>query len=527
MNSKQYYDNIFIGSGINSLVGAALLAKSGKKVLLLERSNYFGGCIKSKKVENCTIDLFSTAYPLLLTSKAYELLAKDLEEEGIEFISNDKPTATILNNGESFILYKDRAKNIENLNKLSSGDGDTYNSYLQFIEKNADFLFTLLSSELRNSKMLLFMAKHLFKNGIKNSINDVGEYLPTISSQIETQIDSPLLKATLAPWVLHTGLSVHSPFSALMSKIICFTLEFVGTPFVKGGSYKIVEALLSIIEKNGGEFELNKDVSEILTQNNIAIGVKNKDGSSYKAKNIIANVTPNALYGTLLKNQREKNPTTYKQAKEFKFNSKGNMQIHLILKDKLSWNNSELNDVGYIHITDGIDAVSKAINEASRGELPVNPTICIAQPSDSDSSRVKDGKSILWIQLPETPYYPTSDSADELNDLITKGWSEELKEAYSNRIIDLISKHLPKLKENIIYKEIISPKDLYDTNINLVNGDPYSGECELEQYLLFRPLKSTKNHETPYKNLFHIGASTHPGPGLGAGSGVHIFEKLK
>jgi phytoene dehydrogenase-like protein len=527
MSTNKTYDNIFIGSGINSLVGAALLAKSGKKVLLLERSDYIGGCIKSKEVENCIIDLFSTAYPLLLTSKAYSLLSKDLEKEGIEFISNDKPTATILNNGESFILYKDREKNIKNLNQLVPGDGDTYNIYMEFIEKNADFLFTLLSSELRTKSMLLFMVKHLFKNGIKNSIRDIGEYLPTISSQIETQIKSPLLKAILAPWVLHTGLSVNSPFSALMSKIICFTLEFVGTPFIKGGSYKIVEALQRIIEKNGGNFSINKDVVEIITKNNQAVGVKTQDGSIYKGKNIIANVTPNALYGKLLKNQKEKNPITYKQAKEFKFNSKGNMQIHLILKEKISWKNSQLNEVGYIHITDGIDSVSKAINEASRGDLPVNPTICIAQPSDSDPSRVKNGKSILWIQLPETPYYPVLDSANELNELIGIGWSEELKEAYSNRIIDLIANHLPRLKENIIYKEIISPKDLYDTNINLVNGDPYSGECELEQYLLFRPLKSTKNHETSYENLFHIGSSTHPGPGLGAGSGVHIFEKLK
>lgn len=527
MKTNKYYDNIFIGSGINSLVGAALLAKSGKKVLLLERSDYIGGCIKSKEVENCIIDLFSTAYPLLLTSKAYELLAEDLEKEGIEFISNNKPTATILNSGESFILYKDRAKNIENLNKLMPGDGDTYNKYLQFVEKNADFLFTLLSSEIRTKSFLIYMAKHVFKNGIKNSIDDIGEYLPTISSQIETQIKSPLLKATLAPWVLHTGLSVHSPFSALMSKIICFTLEFVGTPFIKGGSYKIVEALQTIIEKNGGEFSINKDVVEIISKDNIALGVKTKDNVIYNGKNIIANVTPNALYGKLLKNQREKNPTIYKQAKEFKFNSKGNMQIHLILKEKTSWKDSALNEVGYIHITDGIDAVSKAINEASRGALPTNPTICIAQPSNSDPSRVKDGKSVLWIQLPETPYFPTLDSANELNELIKEGWSEELKEAYSNRIINLISKHLPALKENIIYKEIISPKDLYDTNINLEKGDPYSGECELEQYLLFRPLKGTKNHETPYKNLFHIGASTHPGPGLGAGSGVHIYEKLK
>ena len=63
-------------------------------------------------------------------------------------------------------------------------------------------------------------------------------------------------------------------------------------------------------------------------------------------------------------------------------------------------------------------------------------------------------------------------------------------------------------------------------NINLVGGDPYGGNCGLEQSFLWRPLRSSVNHATPIRNLYHIGASTHPGPGLGGGSGFLVAGAL-
>ena len=62
--------------------------------------------------------------------------------------------------------------------------------------------------------------------------------------------------------------------------------------------------------------------------------------------------------------------------------------------------------------------------------------------------------------------------------------------------------------------------------MNLVGGDPYSGECSVDQYMFWRPLRGTKDHATPVKQLWHIGASTHPGPGLGGASGFHVANAL-
>ena len=50
------YDVIVIGGGAAGLSAAGLLAKEGKKVLLLEKSNYFGGRASQVDDENCKRD---------------------------------------------------------------------------------------------------------------------------------------------------------------------------------------------------------------------------------------------------------------------------------------------------------------------------------------------------------------------------------------------------------------------------------------------------------------------------------------
>ncbi len=62
-------------------------------------------------------------------------------------------------------------------------------------------------------------------------------------------------------------------------------------------------------------------------------------------------------------------------------------------------------------------------------------------------------------------------------------------------------------------------------NINLVGGDPYGGSCAVDQFFLWRSPEQA-NPKTGIRGLVHIGASTHPGPGLGGGSGYLAAKAL-
>lgn len=519
------YHTIFIGGGINNLVCAALLAKKGHAVLVIERTEYLGGCIRSEHIDGCIIDTLSTAYPLFVTSPAYAELATDLAENGIKFINNDTPTATILSNKKFSILKTNATENELNFDKLEDKEGLRYREQINWVGENAEVLFSILGQEPISLSVAKTLGKFVWKKGIQESVKTIGNYLTNIRNDYPNHFKSQELQALLAPWVLHTGLSPESTFSSTMTKIIAFTLEQVGLPQVEGGSYKIVEAFENIITSKGGICITQQNVEEILIDDHKTVtGIKTSNGDIYNASNVVASVTPTQLYGSLLDSKNVPEKVT-KEASNFKYGM-GNMQIHLILNEKPKWFDKALTPVTYVHLSDGIDAISKAVNAAKRQTLPANPTICIAQPSENDPTRATDGKSVLWIQLPECPNFPIADGANKLNELTKGEWTEELKQAYADKIIKEIGKYISNIESACIYKSIISPKELGQLNVNLVNGDPYSGLCDIGQYLAWRPLKALKNHDTPIKNLYHSGASTHPGPGLGGGAGYLIAQQL-
>ncbi|MFQ5983837.1 MAG: phytoene desaturase family protein, partial [Woeseiaceae bacterium] len=352
-----------------------------------------------------------------------------------------------------------------------------------------------------------------------------GEAMQTCRTWLEGSFESDLLRALLAPWILHTGLGTESSFSGLMGRLIPFTLEQVGMPLVKGGSYRLVEAFEKIIVEHGGELHHSTEVSRIKTQNGKATGVETADGAAFNAdRAVICNVTPTQLYQELL-DPEEVGEDVLHQSRSYRY-GRGDMQIHLALNEPPQWPSPELGDVTMMHLTGGLDSISKAINEADRGLLPESATIVVAQPTAADPSRAPDGKWILWIQLQELPRVLRGDQRGDISIPADGRWTETVREAYADRIIDRLAEQIPNLKGSIAGRRAFSPADLATINVNLVGGDPYSGECSIDQFMFWRPLRATKGHRTPVGNLYHIGASTHPGPGLGGVSGYLVAKAL-
>ena len=95
-----------------------------------------------------------------------------------------------------------------------------------------------------------------------------------------------------------------------------------------------------------------------------------------------------------------------------------------------------------------------------------------------------------------------------------------------NRIQARLARHIPNLESSIVKRVALGPHDLERMNVNLLHGDPYGGALSLDQNFLWRPFPQSPGHATPIERLWHIGASTWPGPGLGAGSGTLVAQEL-
>src|ERR687898_960361 len=439
------FDAVFVGSGINSLAGAALLAKDGWRVCVLERNDWLGGAIKT--VEGMTApgfahEVFASWHPLWVGSPAYAELKPDLDRLGLEYLNTDLPTATAFPNGSSTLLSTDGAANTAEL-------GEAWQRQFDQFMAGADVAFGVLGSELWSGEGLSLGRKAYKHFGRRGLVEFAGHSLRSARDWLTDTFDQERAHGLLAPWVLHTGLGPDQAMSGFMTQVIACAIQLGGMPVPKGGGAALVDGLAAIVRDAGGELRTDSYVERIVVSEGKATGVRLAEGETIAAtRAVLVCVTPTQLYGRLL-----------------------------------------------------------------------------GQPMAVDPSRGPEGSWVLWVQLQELPPRAKGDAVGEI-DVGDGTWTEDLREAYADRIVERIGRHIENLGGATIGRVVLSPADLEAANPNWVGGDIYAGSCSLDQNLVFRPTPATPGHATPVAQLWHIGASTHPGPGLGAGSGYLVAKQL-
>src|SRR5579863_2589904 len=340
-------DYVIVGSGINALVAAALLSRKGRKVLLLERNDRIGGCIRTEEITapGFVHDVMATTFVLFLTSPAYAELGPELEKRGLTFAHTPTPTAVLLPDGRHAILAMDRKANVAAFEKLAEGDGARFAADVDRVGADAPFLFALLGGSLWSRAMLTIVAREAWRRGLRNFAGYFGEALGTARGWLETRYRSELVRGLFAPWVLHTGLGPESAYSGQMGKVIAFALEAAGAPIVKGGAKNFVTAFERLIRDQGGEIEVNADVERVLLDGSgAARGVRLAGGREIEAgRGVICSVTPNQLYGRLLADMKLPQAITDSVAC-YRY-GKGNFQVHYALNAPPRWKAPELASV--------------------------------------------------------------------------------------------------------------------------------------------------------------------------------------
>jgi phytoene dehydrogenase-like protein len=508
------YDAVAIGSGINSLAAAALLARAGWSVCVLERNDWLGGAIRTAEITEPGFvhEVLASWHPLFTGSAAYAELKDDLEARGLEYLNTDLPTATLFPDGESIFLTTSYEDNVAAL-------GAAWECTVGEFMPNADLAFGVLSTELWSRDGAGLAWKALRRLGRRGLAEFTGNVLVSCRDWVTNTFADERAHGLFAPWVLHTGLGPDAASSGFMAQLIGVAIELGGMPVPRGGGVKLVDALVGMVRDAGGTCETSRHVERVLVSDGRATGVRTADGEEIEAaRAVLANVTPRQLYGDLL-------GADVPEAARFRF-GRGEMQIHFALSEPPAWRGDErLGRTAIVHLTPGLDGVSRAVNEAERGLLPAEATVVVGQPMAVDPSRAPEGRWILWVQLQELASRPKGDAAGEL-DTGDGTWTEDLRERYADRIQARIAAHAPNLDGAVLRRAVLSPADIEALDVNMPGGDIYSGSCALDQNFLWRPRPGLPGHRTAVEGLWHIGASTHPGPGLGAGSGTLVAKEL-
>jgi phytoene dehydrogenase-like protein len=268
---------------------------------------------------------------------------------------------------------------------------------------------------------------------------------------------------------------------------------------------------------------LGADVERITVQGGRATGVRLKTGEEIRAaRSVIASVAPGHLYGSLLGDDA---PEPMREAARNFRHGRGNFQLHYALDAPPRWIAEGLSKVALVHLTDGIDAVSKSHNEATRSLLPETPTLCVGQPASLDPSRCPPGKAILWVQVPDAPRSPVGDAAGVIS--ANGGWDGNVARGFCRP-----HRGDPRPSHPRIRADCARPPRLFARR-------PRSDQCQpcrrrslwrgLHHRPVFRVAATCRRRKSPNarsEGLYHIGASTHPGPGLSGGSGFLAAKEL-
>src|SRR5881392_3006909 len=164
------YDAVIVGSGVNSLACAALLARADWRVCVLERNDWFGGAIKTEELTEPGFlhDVFSAWHPLWVGGAAHAELGDELATHGLEYLNTELPTATAFPDGSAAFLLRDAEGNAREL-------GPEWHGVLERFFPNADLAFGVLGTELWSSAGLALGAKALRRLGRTGAAAFAGE----------------------------------------------------------------------------------------------------------------------------------------------------------------------------------------------------------------------------------------------------------------------------------------------------------------------------------------------------------------
>ncbi|MEQ0558313.1 NAD(P)/FAD-dependent oxidoreductase [Amycolatopsis sp. NEAU-NG30] len=510
------YDAVVIGSGINGLVAAAELAREGWSVAVVERNAVLGGFIASEErtLPGYVHDTYSSWHPLFVSGPAYAALGDDLHRLGLEYRNTDGwVTASVADDGRTTYAHRDPERTAA---RFADGrDRDTYLAALNGFLEIAEPFGTLMASELRSVAALRAGAKLARRTRLLRDAVTSGR------SFCRREFRGSEVDHLWTPWLLHAGLSPDHAGGGLMVPVLAATMHGFGLPVVAGGSARLVDAFGKLFAELGVEVHTGTEVEHILVEGKRAVGVL-AGGRRLKAKAVLASCTPTALVRELLPPGAVDGRFTG-AAERFRY-GRGAMQIHVALSGPPRWREDRLAEVPLIHLSDGSASTGIACAQAEAGLLPAKPTVVVGRQDVLDPARVPDGAAALWLQLQEVPFTPAGDAAGELD--TTGGWTPELARAFAQRVLDRVAAHSPGLMDLVRAIDVVTPVDLAAHNVNAVHGDPYGGSAELDQNFLWRPTPAGARHATPVPGLWHIGASTHPGPGLGGGSGHLVAQRL-
>ena len=516
-------DIIIIGSGINSLVSAAILKDTGKSILILEARDNIGGLASSIEFApgfKCNVihDTIKYIDPRLINELK-------LKEQGLKFIDQDlKKIALGYGNDDKIIFHKNSSTTRESIAALSIKDADNWNDFTKYVDKLTKFLeqlYQLTPPELPNIGLLDALSMRslinpLLKQGTKGLVDLVRTAPMMMPEFMDEWFEGELLRGALSTAGIN-GLSYGPYASATGYNFLHQHLYSNGiihnSNVIIGGTGTLSGILKKILVEKNVEIRTSTKIKSIDIKNKSCEGVTTKDGEIILAEKVISGLDPTNTFINLI-GIPNLDPNFHTQVRNIKYRG-STARVHFTLRDMPMIENITIDQMGTLFsICPSMEYLEKASDGVKYGYISKNPHVEFSIPSILNPQFSPEGKHVLSASVQYAPYH-----------LRGKEWDTDSKEELKQSTIRVLERKIPNFSKLIDESMVLSPIDL-EVEFGLTEGSINHSEMTLDQLLFMRPTVSSAQYTTPFHNLYLCGSGTHPGGGLHGMNGYNAAKKI-
>ncbi|MGC9467448.1 MAG: phytoene desaturase family protein [Anaerolineae bacterium] len=469
---------VVVGAGLGGIAAAGRLARSGYDVVVLEKNAGPGGRCGQLVQDGHRFDIGPTLFLMPeIFEETYAALGERMEDH-LDLVRIDPTYRVRFGDGYQLQLTSNLYEMQEQLEACETGSFEALMRYLAegyrnyhksikyFVGRN---FYNILEYFSPKNFPLLFELKALVKH-----YDSVARYFK-----------DPHLRAAFTFQDMYLGLS---PYEALATYSLLQYTEMVnGVWFPMGGLYRAIETLTSIVESQGVTFRYKAPVARILVDGKRTTGVELADGERIPADLVVANADLPYVYEELL----PRDEAAIRRLNNLKYTCATLMFYWGV--DKVY---SQIEHHNVFLSTDYKGSFDRIFNEHG---MPDDISFYVHAPARTDPAAAPAGEDTLLVLVP----------VGHLSDAVEQDWDAMTEQARATVFSRLAELGVADLEDHIKF-EVVYTAHTWQKLFNLAKGAAFGLSHNFFQVGYLRP----QNRHRRYKNLYFVGASTHPGTGL-------------
>jgi len=460
------YDAIIVGTGIGGAAIGALLAHSGRKVLIMDKNPIVGGRCTSYEHKGFTLDLGVHLFGVGDKGSLGDVLRATGEPDALDWVTVKRSTQQV---------------------------GDDVRRYSQ------QNMLRSIPAEEQENLIKFFTRVHLITDEEINKL-----WYTSVEEWMSEFTKHPLSHAFIDS-IVKQYFCVPSSTASVAEFIKCFRSVLVArsSAYPKGGCIAIPKAYLSVLEKHGGEVRLNAKVKKIIVEGGEAVGVSMMNGTELRAPVIISNADIKATVETLVGPQYFSK--TYVDTVANQTYSDSCIMLKLGLKEKITDDQLRM----YIPNDDSPTGGEAGRRTETTSVIPERIVGMIVIPTNFDSALAPDeDKQLICFGA----------CISTTNDFSSQDWN-----AWRETLRNSLYSAFPEAKDKVLWEKMDTPQlvHAYAGEDGAIIG---AGQTVNQVH------KRRLSVVSPLKGLYYCSAEAGGhgiGTELAASSALELFNRLK